>query len=399
MQRQIAFDYRGFYEEVMVGNYATPAIFLARGHGCEVWDVSGKRYLDFIAGLAVLSLGHSHPAVVEALGRQGGSLAHVSNLYGNVPALRLAGRLTALSGTDRALFLNSGTEANEAAIKLARKWGLRHGVLGGEIVTAENSFHGRTLGALAATGQIKYQQGFQPLPDGFRHVPFNDLGALDHALTDKTVAVMLEPIQGEGGVVPARADYLRGVRELCDKRGILLILDEVQTGIGRTGKLFAFQHYKIKPDMITLAKGLGSGFPVAALLAREDVAKAFEPGDHGCTFGGSPLASSVALAVLDAIEEEGLVSNAEIRGAELRAGIEKTCGKHVMEVRGLGLLLGVVLRKPIAKAARQECERRGLLVNNIGEQVLRLAPPLIVSAEQVREAVAILSASLRGLRS
>ena len=390
MQRQITFDYRHFWDQVMVPNYATPAVTLARGLGCEVWDTEGKRYLDFIGGLAVLSLGHAHPRLTQAIAKQAALLGHVSNLYGNLPALRLAGRLTALSGLDRALFLNSGAEANEAAIKLARKWGTGRGVIGGEIVAAENGFHGRTLGALAATGQPKYHRNFEPLPPGFRHVPYNDLHALEAALTPRTVAVMLEPIQGEGGVVPADVEYLKAVRELCTEKNVLLILDEVQTGVGRTGAMFAFEKYGVKPDILTLAKGLGGGFPIAALLAREPVARAFAPGDHGCTFGGNPLAAAAALAVLDALEEESLLANAAERGRELARAIHQKCAKHVDEVRGEGLLLGVVLKSPVARKAKEEAEKRGLLVNAVGDQVIRLAPPLVLSAAQVEEGVSIL---------
>jgi predicted acetylornithine/succinylornithine family transaminase len=395
MERRMNFDYARFWDETMMKNYATPGIFIERGSGCRVFDTAGKEYLDFLAGLAVASTGHSHPMVAEAVAKQARELIHTSNLYGNVPQLRLAHRLLELIGPGKMLFVNSGTEANEAAIKLARSFGHRKGVEAPEIIAFENSFHGRTLGSLAATGQPKYQEGFGPLPSGFRFARFNDLASVAAQVTDDTVAIMVEPVQGEAGVYPAHQEFLRGLRDLCDKRDILLILDEVQTGIGRTGAMFAFQRFGIRPDIVTMAKGLASGVPIGAIHAEDEVAANFKPGDHGCTFGGNPLSTAAALATLDIIEEEGLVENAKTLGEYMFEELAIAIGEQASEIRGMGLLCGVELTGSNAKATRKTAESHGLLVGSIGESVLRLAPPLIVTKGEVDEAVEKLRTALR----
>jgi acetylornithine/N-succinyldiaminopimelate aminotransferase len=366
---------------------------MARGEGARLWDTTGREYLDFISGgRAVTGIGHCHPKLVAAIAQQAATLIHVSNDFYSEPQLRLAARLSTLFG-GRVFLCNSGAEANEAAIKLARK----HGHLTGgpeklEIVTALKSFHGRTLATIAATGQPKYQQGFEPLPAGFVHVPYNDVEALKQAVSDKTCAIMLEPVLGESGVYPATPEYLRTARELCDAHGAALILDEVQTGMGRTGRLFAFEHYGLKPDIITLAKGLAGGVPIGAMLASEPVASAFAPGDHASTFGGSALPAAAALAVLDVIEEEGLTKRAAVIGEQLVRGLEAIREKHtlVTEIRGCGLMIAVDLAEPKAGEIKAECGRRGLLIITVGDSMLRLLPPLILSEEQAARGLQIL---------
>lgn len=387
---------RALTDRHVMRTYNRLPIAFVRGEGCRVWDTEGRSYLDFVGGLAVNSLGHGHPWVVGAIREAAGNILHTSNLYHIGPQAELAARLAALSGLDRAFFCNSGAEANEAAIKLARRFGRRNGSNRYKIITAERSFHGRTLGALTATAQSKYHDGFDPLPEGFVYVPFNDVAALSAAIDDETAAVMLEPIQGEAGVYPADAAYLPAVRELCDAHGLLLILDEVQTGLGRTGKLFAFEHYGVRPDVVTLAKALGGGVPIGAMLATEDAAAAFEPGNHASTFGGNPFACRVALAVLDAITGDGLPEKAAAAGEYLRRGLERIGQRSgfIREVRGLGLMVGVELAGLQAPAVQAEAQSRGLLVNAIGQSILRLLPPLIVSEAELDEALAILEAAL-----
>ena len=384
-------------EAPIMKTYAPPAVTLVRGRGMEVFDSEGRRYLDFIGGIAVAATGHCHPAVVAAIAGQASTLLHVSNLYGIEPQRELARRLAPKAGRDfRAFFCNSGAEANEAAIKLARKWGHLRGVGQGTVITAENSFHGRTLATLAATAQPKYQKGFEPLPSGFKHVPFGDLAALEGVLTPDVTAVLLEPIQGEGGVRFPPPGYLRGVRELCDTRGVLLILDEVQTGCARTGRFFAFEHDGIRPDIVTLAKALGSGVPIGACLARGEVAAAFEPGNHGSTFGGNPLSCAAALATLEVIEGERLAERAEAMGNYLQKELKRLQGKvaTIKEVRGLGLLIGVEFHEPIAKDLVKAMLAHGILSNATSETVLRLAPPLIITEREADAFVAALEACL-----
>ena len=384
-------------EQYLMRTYSRFPLALVRGAGVYVWDAAGNRYLDFVSGLAVNALGHCHPRVVTAVRAQAGRLLHVSNLYHLELQVQLARLLVENSALDRVFFCNSGAEAVEAAIKLARKYAKkRYGPERYEIITALNSFHGRTLAAITATGQPKYQQGFEPLPAGFRYVPFNDLGALREAVGAHTCAVMLEPVQGEGGVNVADAGYLRGVRALCDEQGLLLILDEVQTGIGRTGRFFAHQHYGITPDIMTLAKALGGGFPIGAMLAREEAAAGFGPGDHASTFGGNPLACAAALATVGTILEDSFLEQVNRAAAHFRSRLAELQDRFpvIREVRGLGLLVGVELSAPVGRAVLERCRERGLLVNGIGDHVLRFLPPLIVTETELDAAVDILTAAV-----
>ena len=362
-----------------------PVTFV-RGRGCVLYDDAGREYLDLVAGIAVNLLGHAHPDVAAALTKQAGELIHTSNLYFTQPQVELAKRLVELSFPSRVFFCNSGAEANEAAIKLARKWGARHRDSAFEIITTTGSFHGRTLATVTAGGQDKYSDPFKPLPDGFVHVAFNDNHAIEEATNDKTVAVMLEPVMGEIGVIPAAPGYLERVRAWCDKKNLLLILDEVQTGLGRTGRWFAHQHAGVTPDVMTLAKGLGGGVPIGACLAREK-ADVFEPGDHGSTFGGNPLACAAAATVLQVIEQDGLVGHAAEMG-ELLAAATQDLG--AIETRGLGLMRAFQFEEPKAKTFQQFCLEAGLVVNAVDDHSIRLIPPLIVSATEIERAHDIL---------
>jgi acetylglutamate kinase len=379
-------------EEHLFRNYAREPVAFSHGCGTHLWGLDGTKYLDFIGGIAVSSLGHAHPSLKRAIREQAERYLHVSNLY-HIPEQAEAARLLKeVSGFDRAFFCNSGTEAIEAAIKLARKWGsLRRGSAAPEIIVAEGSFHGRTLGALAATGVPRYREEFEPLPPGFRFVPFNDLEAVEAAIGPDTCAILIEPVQGEGGVIPAERDYLTGLRELTTRVGALLLLDEVQTGIGRTGRWMAFEHYGIRPDVVALAKGLGGGMPVGALLASGEVAELFGPGDHGTTFGGNALACAAANAVLRTIRDDDLLERASSMGRRLAAGIERAAAENpvVRDVRGLGLLLGIDLTIE-ASSVSTACRERGLLLNAVRPGTLRLAPPLTVSASEVDAALLIL---------
>ncbi len=388
-------------ERLLMGNYGDPPVTFVRGSGTELFDDSGKRYLDFLCGLAVTSLGHSHPRVAAALATQAETLLHVSNLFDTEPHLEVAARLDALirSGTGeatpgRVLFQNSGAEANEAAMKLARK---HQGRGRHVVVSAFRSFHGRTLATLAATGQPEKHEPFQPLPEGFRHAAWNDLDAFEAALDPTVGAILLESLQGEGGVNPADVDFLVGIRRLCDERGILLILDEVQTGLGRTGRWFGFHHAGIRADIVTVAKALGNGVPIGAVWASAEVAAAFSPGDHGSTFGGQPLAASAAREVLRVMEEIDAPACAAVRGAALTSLLAALPG--VTAVRGLGLLLAAELDPDVldgrtgADVARA-CLDAGLVVNGITPTALRLAPPLTVTDDELVEGVAILGAVL-----
>jgi len=362
-----------------------PVTFV-RGRGCMVYDDAGREYLDLVAGIAVNLLGHSHPDVVDAVNKQAGELIHTSNLYFTQPQVELARRLVELSFPSRAFFCNSGAEANEAAIKLARKWGAKNRDGAFEIITTTGSFHGRTLATVTAGGQHKYSDPFKPLPDGFVHVTYNDFDAIEAATTDSTVAVMLEPVMGEIGIVPAAPGYLKRVREWCDKKNLLLILDEVQTGLGRTGRWFAHQHAGVTPDVMTLAKGLGGGVPIGACLAnpRADV---FEPGDHGSTFGGNPLACAAASTVLHVIERDGLVGHAAEMGGLLRASLDDLGAK---EVRGLGLMQAFEFEDAKAKPFQQACLEAGLIVNAVDDHSIRLVPPLILTAKEIERAHAVM---------
>jgi len=378
---------------VHLQTYARQPITLVSGRGCWVTDDAGREYLDLVAGIAVDVLGHAHPAITEAVARQAGRLVQVSNLYYTLPQVELAEALVARSPFDKAFFTNSGTEANEAAIKLARRHGGERGAH--EVVSLTGSFHGRTLGSLAATGQPKYQAPFAPLPVGFRHVAPNDVDALDEAVTDATCAVLLEPIMGEGGIHPLNDEFLVAARAACDRVGALLMLDEVQTGVGRTGTFFAFEQTPIVPDGVTLAKGLAGGIPIGALLVR-DGAAAFKVGDHGTTLGGNPLSCAAALATLGVIDDEGLMANARTRGAQLTAGMDRLVADGLATaVRGRGLMLGLETAGPIARTVvAAALERHGLLINATGDTTLRLVPPLTISAEEVDVAIARLGAAI-----
>jgi len=362
-----------------------PVTFV-RGQGCLVYDEAGREYLDLVAGIAVNLLGHSHPDVVAAVAKQAGQLIHTSNLYFTQPQVGLARRLVELSFPSRVFFCNSGAEANEAAIKLARKWGTRNRDGAFEIITTTGSFHGRTLAAVTAGGQHKYSDPFKPLPEGFVHVAYNDVEAIESATSARTVAVMLEPVMGEIGVIPAAPGYLKRVRQWCDQHNLLLILDEVQTGLGRTGRWFAHQHAGITPDVMTLAKGLGGGLPIGACLAnpRADV---FEPGDHGSTFGGNPLACAAAATVLDVIERDGLVGHAAEMGELLHSSLQDLGAK---QVRGVGLMQAFEFEGARAKPFQQACLEAGLIVNAVDEHSVRLVPPLILTAQQIDRAHGIM---------
>ena len=370
-------------------------ITLVRGEGLKVWDEDGNEYLDFVAGIAVTGLGHCHPAIVSAIEEQSRTLWHVSNLFYTTPQIELAQLLVENSCLDEVYFQNSGTEANEAAIKLARKYGRVHlnGAYG--VISTIDSFHGRTFAMVAATGQPAHQSIYTPLPQGFVNVPYNDIEAIMSATNQDTCAVMLEPIQGEGGVNVPSTEYLQQVRKWCDDRGLLLIFDEVQTGIGRTGNLFAYQHFGVEPDVMTLAKALGGGIPIGAIMAKK-AASAFEPGDHGSTFSGNPLATGVALANMRYILENDVVGNARRVGERLKSQLEGLAAKHEMatEVRGMGLLLALALSSDAAGQIVNECRDNGLLVNPVRPNAVRMIPPLIVTNAEADKAISILDAAL-----
>ena len=379
----------------MVNIYGCLPLAFVEGRGAYLYDADGNRYLDFFCGLAVTSLGHCHPAVVAAITAQAAKLIHVSNVFHTEPTARLAERLSNLGGGAKVFFANSGAEVNEAAIKLARHWGSEHDGRF-EIIAMNNSFHGRTMATLSVTGQEKYHQGFQPMLPGVALVNFDDLEAVESAVNQQTVAVLVEPIQGEGGVVvPKSAKYLERLRELCDRHKLLLVFDEVQVGIGRTGKLFAHEHYGVKPDIMTLAKALGGGLPIGAMLARPEVAASLTPGTHGTTFGGNPVACAAALAVLDTIDKERLLENATAIGnfliEELRTIAKST--PRIVEVRGKGMIIGVVL-KDEARPVVDACLKERLILNATAGNVLRLLPPLNLTLEQAQEGMAIIRRAL-----
>ena len=378
-----------------MNTYARFPVTLVKGQGSTVWDDAGNAYLDFISGIAVNTLGHGHPALVAALADQAATMLHCSNLFHIPKQQELAEKLVTLSGLGAAFFCNSGAEANEAAIKLARKFFYDQGSSRRTVITATQSFHGRLLSTLTATGQDKVKVGFDPLPPGFIHVPLNDIEALKRVVTSQTAAILLEPLQGEGGVNVADATYLQAVRQLCDEHGLLLMLDEVQTGIGRTGSMFAFEQAGITPDILTLAKGLGGGVPIGALLASEAVAASFGPGTHGSTFGGNPLSCTAALTVLEVIESESLLDNVRARGQQLIQGLNELKQRFpvIQEIRGQGLLVGAALSVeagPLVTAARNE----GLMILLAGPNVLRFLPPLNASEKEVNEALALLASVL-----
>lgn len=381
----------GQAESPLMGTYPPPAVTFARGEGSLLWDTDGRRYLDFFSGIAVTSLGHCHPAVAEAVATQAHTLVHVSNHFGNTIGPEVATTIDRLIGDGnpaggRVFFANSGAEANECAIKVARRFAGpgRH-----VVVSAFGSFHGRTLATLAATGQPAKHEPFQPLPPGFRYVAWDDPGDLERALDPTVAAVMLEPLEGEGGVVTAASGFLAEVRRICDEREVLLICDEVQTGFGRTGRWFGFQHEGIAPDVVTMAKALGNGMPIGACWARSEVAAAFRSGDHGSTFGGQPLAASAARATLSVMQSEDVPARARRAGDRLRQALQGMPG--VARVRGLGLLLGAVLTRAAAQEVAASAMASGLIVNAVAPDVVRLSPSLLVTDEEIDQATAILS--------
>ena len=382
----------------LMNTYNRQPVAFVRGEGAYLWDDAGKRYLDAVAGVAVNALGHAHPKLVKAIADQAATLIHSSNLYRVPRQEELADRLCALSGMDRAFFCNSGCEANEAAIKLARLYGHGKGIEVPTIIVMEKAFHGRTMATLTATGSRKIQAGFEPLLTGFARVPFNDLEAIRHVAehNKSVVAVLLETVQGEGGINVLPSDYLVELRQLCDVHGWLLMLDEVQTGIGRTGTWFGFQHSGVMPDVMALAKGLGGGMPIGACLARGAAAEVFQPGNHGSTFGGNPLACAAALATLAAIEEERLLDNAKLRGEAIRAGLRSALnGVHgVVDIRGEGMMIGIELDRPCGELVAVARDA-GVLINVTADSVIRLVPPLIYGAAEVDALVAAVSGVVR----
>jgi acetylornithine/N-succinyldiaminopimelate aminotransferase len=375
--------------------YARAPLAIVRGEGTRVWDADGRCYLDFFSSTVVTNLGHRHPAIVRAIGEQAERILHVSNLHYCEPQARLAEKLVKRSFAERVFLCNSGAEANEAAIKLARKHG--HAARDGryEIITLLNSFHGRTLATIAATGQEKVRLGFEPVQTGFRYAPYDDAGAAEAALTPRTIAIMVEPIQGEGGIVAPAPAYFQELRALCDRHELLLIFDEIQTGMGRTGTLFAYEQCGVTPDVMTLAKGLGGGVPIGAMLAAGQAADAFDKGSHGSTFGGNALTCAVALAVMETLETEGVLANCVAMGERLRDGLRRLAAAHpvIADVRGQGLLVGAVLREAGAPIV-DRCLAAGLIINCTANTVLRLTPPLTVTAAEVDEALAILERAL-----
>jgi predicted acetylornithine/succinylornithine family transaminase len=382
-------------QRYVANTYTRYPIALVRGKGARVWDADGKEYLDFVAGIAVNSLGHGHPLVVRAIQRQAKQLIHVSNLYHIPEQAELARKLCRNSFADRVFFCNSGAEANEAAIKLARRFGSDRSTGKYEVLSMLNSFHGRTLATMTATGQEKIYKGYDPLPSGFRHIPYGDLKATEEAISEKTVAILVEPIQGEGGVVVPKEGYLQGLRKICNAKGLLLIFDEVQVGMGRTGKLFAYQHFGVEPDIMTLAKALGGGLPFGAMLAREDVARSFIPGSHASTFGGNPLACNAGLAVFQALLQEGVIKNCVKMGNLLFKGLQSLQARFpfIQEVRGKGLILGMVLEQEGSKIV-EDCLEAGLLINCTANRVLRFLPPLTIGRKDIDRGLAILESVL-----
>ncbi|MDI6854492.1 MAG: acetylornithine transaminase [Deltaproteobacteria bacterium] len=386
-------------DRVIMHTYGRQPLVLVKGEGCRVWDEAGKTYLDFVAGLAVCNLGHAHPAVARAAAAQLDKLVHVSNLYYTTPQIELAEDLVRLTFADRVFFCNSGAEAIEAAIKLSRRWAAtRFGPGRHRIVCMANSFHGRTLGALSATGQDKFWQGFEPLLPGFAFVPFNDLESLKAAVDDSVCAVMLEPIQGEGGVKPADPDFLPAVRRLCNERSVLLVFDEVQTGLGRTGRLFAHERFGVAPDIMAIAKALANGLPMGALLAKEEAAQAFVPGTHASTFGGGPVIAAAARAALEILSNSDFLASVREKGEYLGEQLRRLQNRFpaIQEVRGVGLMWGFDLNTegaPLVAACRQ----RGLLVNCTQNTVIRLLPPLTIERAELDEGLAILTAALETL--
>ncbi len=380
------------YKQYIMPVYTQSPVALVKGKGARVWDIEGREYLDFFPGWGVSGLGHCHPRVVNAIKNQCKKIIHVSNNYYNNLQVKLAKTISEHSFGGKVFFCNSGAEANEAAIKFARMYG---GSGRFEVISMENSFHGRTLATLTATGQRRIQEGFEPLPEGFKHVPFNDLTAVEEAITDKTAAVMIELIQGEGGINVASREYIDGLSKLCRGRDILLIFDEVQTGMGRTGKLFCYQNYGVEPDIMTLAKSLGGGVPIGAMVVRKEIADTLPPGSHASTFGGSPLVCAASLAIFKAIDKEKLLKNVNVMREYLLSCLKRLKEKFpiIKEIRGMGLMIGVELTKE-GKPIVEECIRRRLLINCTQARVLRIMPPLIVTKRQIDQAMRILDGVL-----
>ena len=379
------------HKQYVMPSYA-PGLVLVKGKGVKVWDADGKEYMDFLAGIAVLGLGHCHPQVVKAIRTQAAKLMHVSNLYYNENQPRLAQALATRSMNGKCFFCNSGAEANEGLFKLARLWGHAQGKY--EIVTMRNSFHGRTLATLAATGQTKYQKGFEPIPAGFVYADYNNLDSIRTAINEKTVAVLVEAVQGEGGILPGTPEFMKGLRALCDEKNILLLCDEVQCGMGRTGFWFGFQASGVQPDAFSLAKSLGNGFPIGALVASPKLADIFQPGNHASTFGGNPLACAAALAVIETMEQENLPDNAAKMGELFMGLLKKLSRKYsfIQDVRGRGLMVGLVLDQP-AKPLEVILREKGLIAIATADTVIRFLPPLNVKAAQIRKAARLVDAA------
>ncbi len=382
-------------EKVVMKTYSRYPIAFDHGEGVYLWDTNGKKYLDFVAGIAVNSLGSNNERLVKAISEQAAKLIHVSNLYYTKPQIELAEKLVKYSDFDKVFFCNSGAEANEAALKLCRKYAVMKNKPGREIITMEHSFHGRTYGAVTATGQDKYHKGLDPLLPDIKYAIYNDFESVKAAVNENTCAIMMEPIQGEGGVRPADKNFLEQVRALCDEKDILLVFDEVQTGVGRSGCLFCYQKYGVTPDIATLAKGLAGGVPIGAMLTRDDVAAAFAPGDHASTFGGNPLATAAGNAVIDEIMEKGILENVNQCGEHLTDKLNELKAKypHIKEVRGMGLMQGIELDIPAAEVVKTAIDN-GLLLVGAGPDVVRFVPGLIISVEEIDEAMEILDRSL-----
>lgn len=386
----------------LLKTYKQPPLVITRGEGCRLYDTEGRSYLDLYAGIAVCVLGHAHPALVKAIAEQAARLGHIANLYYNDRQIELAAKLCERTGMDRVFFTNSGTEANEGALKLARRWFFtQNQPERTDVVATWSSFHGRSMGSVAMTGTPKYWEGFGPRLPGVSQVPYGDLAAMRRRVNDRTAAIIVEPVQGEGGVMPAPAGYLQGLRALCDETGTLLILDEIQTGVGRSGKYLASQHEGVQADVLTIAKGMAGGVPIGAFLVKEKHGEALAPGTHGSTFGGNPLACAAALAVLDTLDRENLVEGAAKKGAYFMSKLEGLAAKHptvAKGARGRGLLCGLVLADHVeARAVLGAMRDRGVLIAQAGDHVLRFAPPLIVTEAEIDEGVAALDGVLGGL--
>lgn len=380
-------------KEVIMNTYSSFPIVFEKGEGCCLWDMEGKKYLDFVSGIAVNSIGYKHNDFINNIIEQLNKLNHCSNLYLNQPQIELAQLLTENSCFDKVFFCNSGAEAIESALKLSRKYGKKtHGKDCYEIITMNNSFHGRTFGAITATGQNKYQKDLDPLLPGIYYSPYNDFDALKQKITDKTCAILIEPVQGEGGIRPASPEFLGQLRKLCDERNIALVFDEVQSGIGRTGKLFAYEIYDVQPDIIALAKGLGGGFPIGAMMAVDKVADAFSPGDHASTFGGNPLSCTAGKTVLNQLLNKNLLQNVMAQGKHLRENLINLKQNHdlIIDIRGIGLMQGIELKTSV-KPIIEKCINNGLLLVGAGDNVIRFVPPLIINNKEIDEAMIILS--------